>query len=341
MCADNPNNPNIRPDDIEADDHSDISSIHTASTASLSESIREYRQIHGRTFTQRTEYWGPNDERASESLDFNHFWMTDLFDGKLFHAPIEGSPQRVLDMGCGTGIWSIDMADTHPSTEVTGVDLSPIQPSWVPPNCKFVIDDFEQEWTWPDNHFDFIFGRNLEACFADLPSTMKEAFKHTKPGGYIEMVETDSRCWSQAKELPEDHIYTRWHDAAIPAANSLGKPGENAARGKLDEAMLEAGYVDLVHLKYKVPVGGWGADPKLRRIGHCVQQWAEEGMEGFGLYLLKEIAGLSYAEIQVMFAEHRAAYRDYKLQSFFWLHVVYARKPESSEETETAPAPTD
>lgn len=45
------------------------SSIHTSSTASLSESITEYRRIHGRTYTQKTDYWGPNDERQNEGLD--------------------------------------------------------------------------------------------------------------------------------------------------------------------------------------------------------------------------------------------------------------------------------
>jgi ubiquinone/menaquinone biosynthesis C-methylase UbiE len=35
---------------------------------------------------------------------------------------------RVLDAGCGTGIWAMDFADSHPETEVIGVDLAPVQP---------------------------------------------------------------------------------------------------------------------------------------------------------------------------------------------------------------------
>jgi hypothetical protein len=42
--------------------------------------------------------------------------------------------QRILDVGTGSGIWTIDMADQYPMAEVVGTDLSPIQPSWVPPN---------------------------------------------------------------------------------------------------------------------------------------------------------------------------------------------------------------
>lgn len=43
-----------------------------SSTASVSDSILEYRKIHGRTFhnfKSDTEYWGPNDDKQNEHLD--------------------------------------------------------------------------------------------------------------------------------------------------------------------------------------------------------------------------------------------------------------------------------
>lgn len=48
--------------------------------------------------------------------------------GKLFTAPIGDSPQRVLDIGTGTGIWAIEFGDQFPSAQVIGNDLSPVQP---------------------------------------------------------------------------------------------------------------------------------------------------------------------------------------------------------------------
>lgn len=211
------------------------------------------------------------------------------------------------------------MADTFPSAEITGVDLSPIQPSWVPANCKFVIDDFEQEWTWPLDHFDYIHARNLEACFADLPGTMKEAFKHTKPGGFIEVLEFETEMQSQTQALSDDHVYKRWNRAMVLAADRMGKPTHNVARGATKTALEEAGYVDLVHERFKVPLGDWAADPKLRRIGRCTHDWVDESLETFGLYIFKEFVGMSYAECQLMFAEYRAAMKDPKLQSFYWM----------------------
>lgn len=78
----------------------------------------------------------------------HHELMLHLFDGSLHAAPVGKNPQRILDVGTGTGIWAIDMADQHPSAEITGTDLSPIQPSWIPPNCRFEVDDMELPWTF-------------------------------------------------------------------------------------------------------------------------------------------------------------------------------------------------
>ncbi|KAL7266005.1 NAD(+) salvage pathway protein, partial [Rhizina undulata] len=81
-------------------------------------------------------------------LDIMHHVCLLANRGELFLAPVgeDWNPQRILDIGTGSGIWAIDMADQYPSAEVIGVDLSPIQPNWVPPSLKFEVDDIEDEW---------------------------------------------------------------------------------------------------------------------------------------------------------------------------------------------------
>lgn len=40
----------------------------------------------------------------------HHIYLL-LLGGKLFLAPVDPNPQRVLDFGTGTGIWAIDFAE--------------------------------------------------------------------------------------------------------------------------------------------------------------------------------------------------------------------------------------
>lgn len=53
----------------------------------------------------------PNDEAEQDRLDIVHHIYLLLFKGELHLAPISPNPQRILDVGTGTGIWAIDMAE--------------------------------------------------------------------------------------------------------------------------------------------------------------------------------------------------------------------------------------
>jgi len=79
-------------------------------------------------------------------------------------------------LGTGTGIWAIDFADEFPFAAVTGTDLSPIQPSWVPPNVRFEIEDFNDEWTFRANYFDYIHLKCLFGSVGDWPKLYQQVY---------------------------------------------------------------------------------------------------------------------------------------------------------------------
>ncbi|KAE8309786.1 hypothetical protein BDV41DRAFT_546865 [Aspergillus transmontanensis] len=56
------------------------------------------------------------------------------------------------------------------------MDLSPIQPQFVPPNARFLVDDYEDDWIYQDQ-FDFIHGRYLAGAVKDWRRLMTQAYK--------------------------------------------------------------------------------------------------------------------------------------------------------------------
>ena len=63
-----------------------------------------------------------------------HYVLYNIFDKRHYLTEFKAGelPKRVLDIGCGTGIWIHDVAKTwagmgHTEVEFVGVDLVPIQ----------------------------------------------------------------------------------------------------------------------------------------------------------------------------------------------------------------------
>ncbi|KAI9167217.1 Secondary metabolism regulator laeA [Paramyrothecium foliicola] len=92
--------------------------------------------------------------------DLQHCKFT-LLTEVLCLAPMPETTQKILHMATGSGIWAIDGAENYPSAEVIGVDAAATQPSMVPSNLFFRLDDIESEWPWPEASFDLIYGREL------------------------------------------------------------------------------------------------------------------------------------------------------------------------------------
>lgn len=161
----------------EEDDGYETTSESAAST-SLASSAREFMYEHGRRYHSYRKgfYLFPNDDREQDREDLKHAMYLKLFNKTLHFAPIRIEGANVIDLGTGTGIWSIDFADLYESASVIGIDLSPIQTNWVPPNLKFMVDDAESEWLYPQDHFDYVHTRHTIQAFKNWPLLFQRAF---------------------------------------------------------------------------------------------------------------------------------------------------------------------
>lgn len=193
--------------------------------------------------------------------------------------------------GTGTGTWATDVGDQFPGAQVIGTDLSPVPPGMQPDNVTFEIDDCCSEWIYPDNHFDLVHIRGLFGSIADWPQLYKEAFRHIRPGGYIEQMEWSVHNRSSDGTLSPDAVLARWSQNAIRAGTITGKTFEVAEN--MAGLIREAGFVDVVEKRFRWPVGPWSSDPKLKEIGRWnLLNW-EEGMEGWVMAAYTRVLGVS------------------------------------------------
>lgn len=151
----------------------------------------------------------PNDEKEQERLDLAHHIFKLLLRGHLHRVPLSSPPRHVLDFGTGTGSWAIDFADTNPDSLVLGIDLSPIQPSNIPPNCRFFVDDAESPWTF-ESKFDFIHGRAMAGSIKDWESLLQQAFDNMNDGAVIELQEYEALYKSDDNSLSRTPAIRRW-----------------------------------------------------------------------------------------------------------------------------------
>ena len=101
-----------------------------------------------------------------------HYVFKLLLDNELTVTALSNSDLKILDVGCGTGIWAVDTGDKYQSATIVGVDESPIQPHWVPPNVQFEIDDVTKPWLYTDSSFDFVHIRQMAGMISDLPKLL-------------------------------------------------------------------------------------------------------------------------------------------------------------------------
>ncbi|KAH6885407.1 S-adenosyl-L-methionine-dependent methyltransferase [Thelonectria olida] len=309
-------------DEASLSNYSEASDSHLSS---LKSSIMNYRW-NGRRYHAFREgaYLVPNDDEEQERMDLGHHIYSLALKGKLYLAPVGDKIQRVLDLGTGTGIWAIDFADLHPSAEVLGTDLSPIQPKWVPPNCVFEVDDFESEWLF-HKPFDFIHARELGGCISNDEVLFQRAFKHLNPGGFIEFQAVYPSLRSDDDNADKATNAQYWIKTICEATAKFGKPLDGASKWK--DKLQAAGFVDVQQEIRKIPIGAWPKDPEMKEIGRYQSIQELQVVDSYTPAVFSRVLGWSNEEIQVFIAKVKNDMKDPSIHLYLPVYLVWGRKP--------------
>ncbi|MCJ1404190.1 hypothetical protein MMC11_007415 [Xylographa trunciseda] len=301
---------------------SDTSSL----TTSISSSITDYRFEHGRRYHAFHDgaYYLPNDEIETDRLDLQHHVWRMTLNGALYLAPISDSITNVLDIGTGTGIWAIEFAQEHPSVQVVGVDLSPIQPAFVPPNCSFIIDNAEEDWVY-DKKFDFIHARMLVLGMHDWPRFFRQSWDYMKPGAWLEMQELQFPCRSDDGSASRESPFIDWSYRLMEAAGKVGI--DPIACEKFEEQLAHQGFVNIKYETIKWPIGSWAKGKKEKEIGRWMMENTLQALQGLTMALLTRHLGWSREAVELFLVGVRKQILDRSSHVYVDVRVVLGQKP--------------
>lgn len=168
---------------------------------------------------------------------------------------------NVLDIACGPGSWTNEVALTYPHLQVTGVDISRIMINYANaqakvrklPNAHFKVMDVLQPLDFPPESFDLVNARFLLGFMSreDWPRLVQECKRILRPGGVLRL--TDSEGFGvinspAMSELSEISLRTMYK-----AGRSFTPEGRSYGLTPMLEMFLRrAGFVDIHRMAHAV-----------------------------------------------------------------------------------------
>ena len=132
------------------------------------------------------DYPLPSSDAESERLER----QAALYGGNDFlRRFVEERPGYVLEVGCGTGVFSRHVAVALPESRVTGIDLDNQRLAYArlhnsEPNLHFELGDL-RTLRFADHSFDLVYCRFVLIHLASPDAGLAEMVRITKPGGRV------------------------------------------------------------------------------------------------------------------------------------------------------------
>ena len=167
----------------------------------------------------------------------------------------------------------------------------------VPPNCRFEIDDAEDDWDFTER-FDFIYSRTLFTCFTDPKRVLSQAFDALSPGGYLEF-EDPVYPFEYVGLPPVSSDLYRQVEPAIEGSKKIRRPWNNIVHYK--RWIEEIGFEDVIELTLYMPTNPWAKGTYFKQIGALVSENLMNRVEGMSLKVFTAL-GWTVEEIGTLLA---------------------------------------
>ncbi|KAF7364007.1 S-adenosyl-L-methionine-dependent methyltransferase [Mycena sanguinolenta] len=112
----------------------------------------------------------------------------------------DGPPPAVLDVGCGSGGWAIEMGSLYSQAQILGVDLVIHQNLHAPPNVQFKQLDITQGVPPASGGYAIIHARLVTGHLKDPAAFIRAAHAELAPGGLIILADGYKSLWGDKTE---------------------------------------------------------------------------------------------------------------------------------------------
>ncbi|GKT46808.1 secondary metabolism regulator LAE1 [Colletotrichum spaethianum] len=119
-----------------------------------------------------------------------------------------------------------------------------------------------------------------------------------------------------------NHIFRKWAPLFWEAGDVTGRTfriAQDDGRNPIlmETCMRNAGFVDVVHKKWKVPIGGWPKDSKLKKVGLLAGLYVDQSLDGWAVKPIGEILGWTFEEVMTLVATLRKTLGEPKSLPYF------------------------
>lgn len=253
------------------------SSSPTPSVYSVTSSLRAqaYIQEYGRDLNNYSDvYRLPADQEELQRLDDQYEMFCKVMGKYPDSLPAiladDGfEVKAVLDLGCGSGIWIMDVAREFPHCSAVAVDLVPMQSIQMPANCRSEVDDINLGLEHFYGDFNVVHAQLIAAGIRDYHAMINQISHVLRPGGLVDITEypfyftgPDKKPIIKPKGTFEPPWTALWMSYANRAISARGGSSD-AALHLPDWMRSNPAFEDVVVRDFWMPASPWlkGNDP--------------------------------------------------------------------------------
>lgn len=176
----------------------------------------------------------------------------------------------------------------------------------------------EQDWV-ETQPYDYIHCKYMSGSIQNWQRLIRQCYEHLKPGGWLELQESDNTMYSEGGSLTPDNSMVRMMNGLMDAAGKIGRTWRAGAQ--------HAGFTNINKQRFNLPIGSWPRDPGLKEIGTLMRVNFVEGVEAFTAALFHDVLGWPKDEVAFLNKAVQADAQRKDVHPLLNVLVTTAQKP--------------